>query len=178
MAQFLELRPEDLQHLPPADARSLLSWLDRFPSDALRPVWHEAYEKEYRNSLITRLVSERQRSADHNSHERPRPQAQAVFCIDARSKPFRRHLEAQGEYDTIGFAGFFGTPIDYRILDREEDLLLCPVLIKPKYVVKEKPRWTHDPVVQRHRIGDRWNQFGRFRRGVVAGGCWPPSRLV
>jgi len=84
-----------------------------------------------------------------------------VLCIDARSKPFRRHLEDQGEYDTLGFAGFFGTPIDYRILDREEDLLLCPVLIKPKYVVKEKPRWVHDPVVQRHRLGDRWNQFGR-----------------
>jgi uncharacterized protein YbcC (UPF0753/DUF2309 family) len=82
-----------------------------------------------------------------------------VFCIDARSKPFRRHLEAQGEYDTIGFAGFFGTPIDYRMLDREEDLLLCPVLIKPKYVVKEKPRWVQDPGVQRHRLGDRWNQF-------------------
>lgn len=161
MAQFLEFRPEDLQHLPPADARSLLSWLDRFPSDALRPVWHEAYEKEYRNSLIARLVSERQRTADYNSHERPRPQAQAVFCIDARSKPFRRHLEAQGEYDTLGFAGFFGTPIDYRILDRKEDLLLCPVLIKPKYVVREKPRWAHDPGVQRHRLGDRWNQFGR-----------------
>jgi uncharacterized protein len=161
MAQFLELRPEDLQHLPPADARSLLSWLDRFPSDALRPVWHEAYEKEYRNSLITKLVSERQGSADDKPNERPRPRAQAAFCIDARSKPFRRYLEAQGEYDTIGFAGFFGTPIDYRMLNREEDLLLCPVLIKPKYVVKEKPRWAQDPAAQRNRLGDRWSQFVR-----------------
>lgn len=161
LAQFLELRPEDLQRLSPADARSLLSWLDRFPSDALRPVWHEAYEKEYRHSLIAKLVSERQRSAHNNSHERPRPRVQAAFCIDARSKPFRRHLEAQGEYDTIGFAGFFGTPIDYRKLNREEDLLLCPVLIKPKYVVKEEPRWAQDPEVQRYLLGDRWSQFVR-----------------
>jgi uncharacterized protein YbcC (UPF0753/DUF2309 family) len=161
LAQFLELRPEDLQRLPAADARSLLSWLDRFPSDALRPLWHEAYEAEYRHSLMTKLVSERQRAADYIGNERPRPRAQAVFCIDARSKPFRRHLEAQGGYDTIGFAGFFGTPIDYRMLDREEDLLLCPVLIKPKYVVKEKPRWVQDPEVQRHRLGDRWSQFVR-----------------
>ncbi len=161
VAQFLELRPEDLQHLPAADARSVLSWLDRFPSDALRPVWHEAYEKAYRNSLITKLVSERQRSAACTSHERPRPRAQAAFCIDARSKPFRRHLEAQGDYDTIGFAGFFGTPIDYRKLNREENLLLCPVLIKPKYVVKEEPRWAQDPGVQRHLLGDRWSQFVR-----------------
>ena len=75
--------------------------------DALRPVWHEAYENEYRNSLITRLVSERQRTAAYNSHERPRPQAQAVFCIDARSKLLPPSSEAQAEYDTIGFAGFF-----------------------------------------------------------------------
>src|SRR4029079_13053294 len=94
MAQLLELRPEDLQHLPPADARSLLSWLYRLPDDALLPVWHEPYEKEYRNSLITKLVSERQRSADYNSHDRPKPQAQAVFCIEPLSNLFRRHLEA------------------------------------------------------------------------------------
>ncbi|NOU10087.1 MAG: DUF2309 domain-containing protein [Nitrospira sp.] len=161
LAQFLEVRPEELQHLSSADARSLLSWLDRFPSDALRPVWHEAYEKEYRNALMTKLISERQRTAAETRRERPRPRAQAVFCIDARSKPFRRHLEAQGEYDTIGFAGFFGTPIDYRKLNREEDLLLCPVLIKPKYVVKEKPRWVDDPEVQRYLLGDRWTQFVR-----------------
>jgi hypothetical protein len=161
MAQFLEVRPEDLQHLSQADARFLLSWLDRFPSDALRPVWQEAYENEYRNSLLAKLISERQRSAADTSHERPRPRAQAAFCIDARSKPFRRHLEAQGDYDTIGFAGFFGTPIDYRKLNREEDLLLCPVLIKPKYVVKEKPRWAQDPEVQRYLLGDRWSQFVR-----------------
>ena len=161
LAQFLELRPEDLQHLTPADARSLLAWLDRFPSDALRPLWHEAYEAEYRHSLITKLVNERQKSANCTSTERPRPRAQAAFCIDARSKPFRRHLESQGEYDTIGFAGFFGTAIDYRTLNREEDLLLCPVLIKPKYMVKEEPRWAQDPGVQRYLLGDRWSQFVR-----------------
>ncbi|MBX3304615.1 MAG: DUF2309 domain-containing protein [Nitrospira sp.] len=161
LAQFLELRPEDLQHLPSAEARSVLSWLDRFPPDALRPVWHEAYEQEYRNALLTTLINERQRTAVETSHKRPRPRAQAAFCIDARSKPFRSHLEAQGEYDTIGFAGFFGTPIDYRKLNREEDLLLCPVLIKPKYVVKEEPRWVDDPEVQRYLLGDRWTQFVR-----------------
>ncbi|MBX3326394.1 MAG: DUF2309 family protein, partial [Nitrospira sp.] len=161
LAQFLELRPEDLQHLSSAEARSVLSWLDRFLPDALRSVWHEAYEQEYRNALMTKLINERQRSAAEASHNRQRPRAQAAFCIDARSKPFRRHLEAQGEYDTIGFAGFFGTAIDYRKLNREEDLLLCPVLIKPKYMVKEEPRWVEDPEVQRYLLGDRWTQFVR-----------------
>ena len=161
VAQFLELRPDDLQRLSLADARSVLSWLDRFPSDVLRPVWHEAYEKEYQNSLIAKLVDERQKCASRQNAERPRPRAQAVFCIDARSEPFRRNLEAQGDYDTLGFAGFFGTPIYYRMLDREEDFLLCPVLIKPKYTVREGPRRAGNPGVQRYMLGDRWNQFGR-----------------
>ncbi len=161
LAQFLELRLEDLQRLSQADARSLLSWLDRFPSDVLRPVWHEAYEKEYRNPLIAKLVDERQKAESRKNTERPRPLAQAVFCIDARSEPFRRHLEAQGDYDTIGFAGFFGTPIYYRSLYQEEDLLLCPVLIKPKFTVKEGPREDNTPGVQKSHLGNRWNQFGR-----------------
>jgi len=161
VAQFLELRVEDLQCLSQADARSLLSWLDRFPPDALRPVWHEAYEKEYRNLLIAKLVDERQKAESRKNTERPRPLAQAVFCIDARSEPFRRHLEAQGDYDTLGFAGFFGTPIYYRSLYQEEDLLLCPVLIKPKFTVKEGPREVDNPGVQQSQLGNRWNQFGR-----------------
>ena len=33
--------------------------------------------------------------------------AQMVFCIDTRSEAIRRHVEAQGEYDTYGVCWFF-----------------------------------------------------------------------
>ena len=67
-----------------------------------------------------------------------RPEAQMVFCIDVRSEAFRRAIEAQGNYQTFGYAGFFGLPIRYNSLETNEAIDSCPVLIKPKHNICEE----------------------------------------
>ncbi|MGA0602200.1 YbcC family protein [Caulobacter sp. KR2-114] len=60
-----------------------------------------------------------------------RPALQAVFCIDVRSETYRRALEAVWpEAETLGFAGFFGMPLNYGQGD-EEAHAQCPVLLRP-----------------------------------------------
>lgn len=67
------------------------------------------------------------------------PAAQFVFCIDVRSEPFRKVLETTGDYQTFGFAGFFGIPAEITDTVTGESYSSCPVLISPQHKVKESP---------------------------------------
>ena len=67
-----------------------------------------------------------------------RPPLTAAFCIDVRSEPFRRALEtACPDAETLGFAGFFGFPIEYVPLGQAHGGAQCPVLLTPMFVVRE-----------------------------------------
>lgn len=68
------------------------------------------------------------------------PKTQMAFCIDVRSEMIRRHIErADKHIQTIGFAGFFGVPFDYKRLGEKAASHRLPVLLKPDFVVKERP---------------------------------------
>jgi uncharacterized protein len=140
LAQFLALSPAEVRAMSAEDARSLLATLDSLPPDAHGPIWLDAHEAHYRDALLPRLAAQRQGGPWVRSRPPRRPPAQAVFCIDVRSEGLRRHLEAVGDNETFGFAGFFGVPIGFRGFGRHEELALCPVLLKPKCVVVEQPR--------------------------------------
>ncbi|GJL54259.1 MAG: hypothetical protein NPIRA02_13910 [Nitrospirales bacterium] len=156
LAQFFELSPIDVQDLPLSDAQHLLDWLDVFPSDRHGPVWLEAYEENFRRDFLQKLASHQ----GGDSTEHIRPQAQLVFCIDVRSESFRRHIEAQGPYETFGFAGFFGIPISHQAFDSEERAILCPVLLSPNHAVSEQPRSGEHEALQKYSSGTRWQQLG------------------
>ncbi|MDU3099435.1 MAG: putative inorganic carbon transporter subunit DabA, partial [Bradyrhizobium sp.] len=110
--------------------------LDDTPELAVDLVLHEAYEIAIRNQLIARLAGHGTGAAV--ARLPARPPVQAAFCIDVRSEIFRRALEtAYPEAETIGFAGFFGFPIEYVPIGHTRGGAQCPVLLKPAFIVCE-----------------------------------------
>jgi hypothetical protein len=100
---------------------------------ALDLVLQSAYEKAWQQQLLSKLG---RRTTERRHAERPR--LQAAFCIDVRSEVFRRALEASDPHcETIGFAGFFGFPVEYVPLGQDGGGAHCPVLLAPKGVVVE-----------------------------------------
>ena len=95
----------------------------------------EAAEAAYRTGLIARLGRSRPPVA---ALPHP-PAAQVVCCIDVRSEVLRRHLEALGPYETLGFAGFFAVPARIRPLGAAESYPSAPVLLQPDAEVAEQP---------------------------------------
>ncbi|MBX9814515.1 MAG: hypothetical protein A4S12_13600 [Proteobacteria bacterium SG_bin5] len=91
---------------------------------ALSAIFQRAAEIAYRDALVSRLVPPAARDTE-------RPAAQLVMCIDVRSEPYRRAFEAQGPYETFGYAGFFGLMIAVHAPHQPRQRML-PVLVSPQ----------------------------------------------
>jgi len=100
----------------------------------LGQVFMAAAETAWRDALVPDLAS-----AVRQGPLAETPDAQLVFCIDVRSEPFRRALEAQGNFATLGYAGFFGLPIARQGHRGDRRQRLLPVLLAPQVIVEEAP---------------------------------------
>lgn len=174
LARSLEMDGTVVLSAPPKDLAALVEWMNAFPESDHGPVWLRAFEAGYHERLLGQLAREAQSSA-HSAREgeapsaKPkegatpapgieaaqapatiRPQSQSVFCIDVRSEPFRRHLEATGPHETYGFAGFFAVFIRYRAWGKEHETEQFPVIMRAKNEVREIPRSILDQEVSRH----------------------------
>lgn len=94
-------------------------------------IFQQAAETEYRDQLVRALRSPPQQTAIA-------AEATLVFCIDVRSEPMRRAIEASGPWDTVGYAGFFGLPIAIHAdgMHRQRQL---PVLVGPQHDLILRP---------------------------------------
>jgi hypothetical protein len=93
----------------------------------LKSAWLRAMERTYQDRLIQAIESQAQ---DRRLGNKARPDAQLVFCIDTRSEPIRRAVENAGNYDTLGYAGFFGVAMDYLHPDKDIRHKSCPPILE------------------------------------------------
>ncbi len=93
--------------------------------ESVRFVLQNAVENRYVDPVLAAITVPEQTANDE------RPAVQAVFCIDVRSEPFRRHFESVDPgVRTLGFAGFFGVSLNLL-----GESARCPVLLKPSFDV-------------------------------------------
>jgi uncharacterized protein len=125
---------------------------------------HEAYEIAFQRKLYARLSS----LAAARPALEARPAVQAAFCIDVRSEIYRRALETVWpEAETVGFAGFFGFPIEYVPIGHQRGGAQCPVLLRPTFTICEAveevspTQETHilDLRLLRRRAAKAWKAF-------------------
>jgi uncharacterized protein YbcC (UPF0753/DUF2309 family) len=134
-----------------------------------RAIWQHAYELRYRGSLLDGLAAQTPLSLEP---PRARPQLQAVFCIDVRSEVLRRKLEQQSRsIQTVGFAGFFGFPLEYAPLEEEGGSARCPVLIAPGDRVGACAPEGSGAEARVRRARERHERFGAWRKLSV--GAYP-----
>ena len=121
----------------------------------LKYIWLKAWEKSWQNELIFSLEDFTKSTQTANEI----PDAQLVFCIDTRSELIRRHVESKGNYETFGYAGFFGIAMDYTNLKNGITRKSCPPIVGSAYVVTEKPQTQKDEAFSTFKKKNDQSQF-------------------
>jgi hypothetical protein len=98
----------------------------------LKYIWLKAWEQSWQQQLSKALTSPTNSLKTKNL-----PDAQFVFCIDTRSELIRRHIEVKGNYETFGYAGFFGIAMDYKNPASGLTRKSCPPILSSAYKVTE-----------------------------------------
>lgn len=115
-----------------AEQKNYVTFAYDFNEQVRKKLWLEAWEQTYSDKLKKNIQLNTRRNEQRNPIL-----AQFAFCIDTRSEPFRRHLEKEGPFETIGIAGFFGLPIATSELGSNHTHSSLPVMQKPKHKIIE-----------------------------------------
>lgn len=126
----------------------------------LQYLWLKAWENSWQNQLVKTLEKE-SISSSLSQKELSNPAAQFAFCIDTRSELIRRHVESKGDYETFGYAGFFGIAMDY--LDQDDGVVRksCPPIVSSTYKVVEKAQPKKE---EEHLVYEQFNKQQKFEK--------------
>ncbi|SFT88869.1 YbcC family protein [Halomonas saccharevitans] len=142
-------------------------------------VWQLAGELAYQQPL-QRALSESIRTPAPTATP---PALQAVFCIDVRSEPLRRALERQSPaIQTLGFAGFFGLPLEHHPAGSAQAQPHLPGLLAPQVTLKSGPAEGEQCGAARRNWQARLQEWSRAASAtfsaVEAGGLMYAGKLL
>jgi uncharacterized protein YbcC (UPF0753/DUF2309 family) len=171
VAQSLGWTPARLHPLGQAGWAQLLGEIEAFGPLERRRVFHDAYERRYRNRTLDALAAHAARPAARVA----RPRFQTACCIDEREESFTRHLEAVApDVETFSLAGFFGVAMYYRGAADAHFIPQCPIGVRPQHWVVEDVAYTQGGAHRRRAfarraLGAASHQIHVGSRSFVAG---------
>lgn len=118
-------------------------------------IWLCAYERHYRLQVFNALMS------PLNLNVPAKPIAQILFCMDDREEAIRRHLEEiEPRLVTIGVAGVFGLPNNWRSFNNAKTIKLAQPVVTAVHEFQEQP----DPKVGATELTNYRQRFTWFER--------------
>jgi uncharacterized protein YbcC (UPF0753/DUF2309 family) len=171
LAQILGWNPADLNQLSKNEWTRLVEEIEAFSGLERRRIYHEAYERRYRNQTLDAFLAH----AKFTSPPAGVPRFQICFCLDDREESIRRHLEEiDPGCETYSFAGFYAVAMYYRGAVDAHYVPLCPIVIKPQHYVQEEVVYSleHSHRVRsetRRAVGKATHQFHMGSRSGMAG---------
>lgn len=131
---------------------------DNKENNKLKYIWLKAWELSFQKKISHLL----EKSSQNLYKTKKTINAQMVFCIDTRSELIRRHVESHGDYETFGYAGFFGIAMDYKSLDSGLDIKSCPPILNSAYKVTEKKKSENSNDYEKYLLKQNKNKFKNY----------------
>ncbi|MBL7787331.1 MAG: DUF2309 domain-containing protein [Chitinophagales bacterium] len=102
-------------------------------------LWQDAFEWSYYDEVLAGVRQlNANKAAVAEATETIQQRFHAIFCIDEREDSIRRHTEEVApDCETFGCPGFFGVEFFFQPENGKFYEKLCPVVVTPKYLVKE-----------------------------------------
>ncbi len=154
-SQHLGLNASSIESLKDSEINNLLGIIENLDDpDRSGYLWLRAYEHHYKATVYQKLIANHAKGRWPNRDDK-RPAAQIIFCMDDREESMRRHLEEVApEIETIGAAGVFGLPNNFKALDADKTIKLaqpvvtavhefdevCDASVKPAQLQKHQKR--------------------------------------
>jgi len=129
-AQHLGLCASDIASLEKSQVEKLLAVLHELDDpNTSGYLWLQAYEHNYNNAVLNALI-ENHDQGSWPDRDNKRPRAQLIFCMDDREESIRRHIEEVApDVETIGAAGVFGLPNNWKTISAKKPIKLAQPIV-------------------------------------------------